>query len=111
MRCNDGGWNYGNRTDGRHTELPSYPETTALALLGLQGRSDVGASVSLAAKQLREGVSPMATAWLNIALRLHGQAVDAAPDREPSSDVLITALEALGAPEGNHRLLKTGATL
>jgi hypothetical protein len=109
VRCTDGGWNYGNRTDGRHNELPSYPETTALALLGLQGRADVGSAVDLGARQLREGASPMAAAWLNIALRLHGKDLDAPPDREPSSDVLITALEALGAPEGNHQLLKTGA--
>jgi hypothetical protein len=110
VRCRDGGWNYGNRTDGRHSELPSYPETTALALLGLQGRSDIGASVDLAVQQLREGVSPMAAAWLNIVLRLHGKTLGAPADREPSSDVLITALEALGAPEGNHRFLKTGAS-
>jgi hypothetical protein len=110
VRCQDGGWNYGNRTDGRSNELPSYPETTAIALVGLQGRGDIGVSIDLAAKYLREGVSPMATAWLNIALKLHGRAVEAQQDGEPSSDVLITALEALGAPEGNYRLLKTGAS-
>src|SRR5262244_2330884 len=35
-RCSDGGWNYGNRKV-LGAELPSYPETTALALLGLAG--------------------------------------------------------------------------
>jgi hypothetical protein len=110
VRCQDGGWNYGNRTDGRSNELPSYPETTAIALVGLQGRGDIGASIDLAAKYLRDGVSPMATAWLNIALKLHGRAIEAQADREPSPDVLITALEALGAAEGNYRLLKTRLT-
>jgi hypothetical protein len=109
VRCQDNGWNYGNRTDGRGNELPSYPETTALALIGLQGRTDIAPSLDLAAKYLATGASPMATAWLNIALRLHGKSVDTPPDRDPSPDILITALEALGAPEGNHRLLKTGA--
>ncbi|HEY4362000.1 MAG TPA: prenyltransferase/squalene oxidase repeat-containing protein [Bryobacteraceae bacterium] len=109
VRCIDGGWNYGNRTDGRNNLLPSYPETTALALVGLQGRTDIGASLDLALKYIRDGASPMAAAWLNIALRLHGKSVDAPTDTDPSQDILITALEALGAPEGNHRLLATGA--
>jgi hypothetical protein len=110
VRCTDGGWNYGNRTDGRGEPLPSYPETTALALVGLQGRGDIGASLDLAVKRLREGVSPMAAAWLHIALRLHGVQIEPSQDAEPSSDILITALEALGAAEGNHHLLKTGAS-
>ncbi|MGH9721297.1 MAG: prenyltransferase/squalene oxidase repeat-containing protein, partial [Bryobacteraceae bacterium] len=33
-RCSDGGWNYGNRRVLGH-DLPSYPETTAIALYGL----------------------------------------------------------------------------
>ena len=37
-RCSDGGWNCGN-PNVLNFDLPSYPETTGLALLGLQGRS------------------------------------------------------------------------
>jgi len=51
--------------------------------------------------------SPLADAWLTIALRLNGaEPPQAAGD--PTPDVLITALEALGAPGGNYTLLKTG---
>ena len=38
-RCTDGGWNYGT-PNMLYVDLPSYPETTALALLGLVGRSE-----------------------------------------------------------------------
>src|SRR5262249_41074294 len=40
VRCPDGGWNYGSRV-AIGIDLPSYPETTALALVGLQGRKDL----------------------------------------------------------------------
>lgn len=108
VRCQDGGWNYGNRT-ARGEELRSYPETTALALVGLQGRLDLGASLDLAAGMLRETTSPLARAWLAIALRLNRVEVNAPLAHSESDDLLVTALEALGAPEGNHPLLRTAA--
>ena len=117
VRCADGGWNYGNRT-ARGDELRSYPETTGIALVGLQGRAEVGRSIDLAGKMLRETASPMARAWLTIAMRVNGifpgaHNVDArnvdAHDSKVSADVLITALEALGDPDGNHSLLKVTA--
>src|SRR2546423_1157271 len=46
-RCSDGGWNYGNRKV-LGTDLPSYPETTALALLGLSGNPALDLSAPLA---------------------------------------------------------------
>lgn len=107
VRCVDGGWNYGNRT-ARGDELRSYPETTGIALVGLQGRPEVGATLDLAARMLRETASPMARAWLTIAMRVNGIFVDV-HEAKPTPDVLITALEALGAPEGNHSLLKVTA--
>ena len=106
VRCRDGGWNYGSRA-ALGEDLPSYPETTALALIGLQGHPDLAVSLDRAARMARETHSPLASAWLAIALRLHG--VDsAAPSGELSPDVLITAIEALGAPGGNYRFLETG---
>ncbi len=56
---------------------------------------------------LRETSSPLARAWLRIALRLHAEEVPSLPDGAPSSDILITALEALGSGE-NYRFFKTG---
>lgn len=109
IRCKDGGWNYGSPwTLGQ--DLRSYPETTALALLGLQGRPEAGSSLDLAKNWLRDTPSPLARAWITVALRLHGVAVpDALSDlKGPGSpDLMVLALEALGAPGGNYGLLKT----
>src|SRR5581483_7057170 len=44
VRATDGGWNYGNRT-ARGEDLRSYPETTGIALVGLQGHKDLGQSI------------------------------------------------------------------
>jgi hypothetical protein len=96
-RCSDGGWNYGNRKV-LGAELPSYPETTALALIGLAGRSDLSAPLALAARYARETRSPLAKAWLRVALRSHSMPVDS-PDGQPLSpdDVVINALEIIAA--------------
>jgi len=110
VRCRDGGWNYGNRT-ARGEELRSYPETTALALMGLQGRSEIGSALDLGARMLGETNSPLARAWLTIALRVNraplNAGVNVAQADTSCEDVLLTALEALGAPEGNHHFLST----
>ncbi len=108
VRGVDGGWNYGSpRALG--VELPSYPETTALALVGLQGNQNLGNAFALAQQMMLTTPQPLARAWLAIALRLHGQE---APEiaSEPSRDIMITAVEALAAREGNWKLLKTGGT-
>jgi hypothetical protein len=118
VRCSDGGWNYGSRA-ALGVDLPSYPETTALALLGLQGRAlqgralqgkaGVGDLIDLAARLLPESASsPLARAWLTIGLRLYGRSPADLPAPKPSPDISITAIEALAAPEGNYHLLKTG---
>jgi hypothetical protein len=109
VRCKDGGWNYGSPwTLGE--DQRSYPETTALALLGLQGRAEAGSSLDLAKSWLQNTPSPLARAWITVALRLHGVAVP--EDLSPlpgagSPDLMILALEALGAPGGNYGLLRT----
>jgi hypothetical protein len=111
-RCSDGGWNCGN-PNVLDYDLPSYPETTALALLGLQGRrkEELAEPLALAARFRAQTRSSLARAWLVIALRCHG--IDeqrAGAEASTSNDVMLTALEALGHPEGNYRLLRTGAT-
>ena len=87
--------------------LGSYPETTALALLGLQGHPGISNSLALAARSARETLSPMARAWLDVALRLHNIEPPANP-APVTPDILITAIEALGATGGNFLFLKTG---
>jgi len=109
VRCKDGGWNYGSAW-ARGEDQRSYPETTALALLGLQGRSEAASSAALAKRWLQETSSSMARAWITIALRLHGIEVPETPKPSKGSgspDLMVVALEALGAPDGNYRLLNT----
>jgi hypothetical protein len=106
VRCRDGGWNYGSRAV-MGGDLPSYPETTALALLGLQGHGDLSQSLERAGQmaldqQQEKGAkevnapSPLARAWLRLALRLHGVKVDL-PLGTPLRDVVVTAIDAIGA--------------
>jgi hypothetical protein len=107
VRCGDGGWNYGSRA-ALGVNLPSYPETTALALIGLEGHADLGSSLELASRMARGTGSPLAAAWLAVALRVHGVDAPAHADDGVSADVLITAIEALGSPGGNYAFFKTG---
>lgn len=109
-RCSDGGWNCGN-PNVLNFDLPSYPETTALALLGLQGRSQQELASPLAvARRLRlDTKSSLAKAWLSIALRCHNENLKQPESSPVSNDVMLTALEALGHPDGNFALLRTGA--
>jgi len=111
VRSRDGGWNYGSPA-ALGVDLPSYPETTALALVALQGRNDLGKAFDLAARQIRETPSPLARAWLTIAMRLHGIKPPALVG-DPPADLMITALEALADPAGHHKVMQTplaGAT-
>lgn len=106
VRSKDGGWNYGSRA-ALGVELPSYPETTGLALVGLQGRSETAPFLGEAVKLAGETKSPLAKAWLAIGLRLNG-VEPPPPSGDVTPDLLITALEALGTAEGNHKFLRTG---
>jgi hypothetical protein len=109
VRSRDGGWNYGSPA-ALGVDLPSYPETTALALMALQGRhdltKDLGKAFDLARRQMGETPSPMARAWLTIAMRLHGMKPEELSGG-PQSDLMITGIEALAAPEGNYRFMQT----
>ena len=109
-RCSDGGWNCGN-PNVLNFNLPSYPESTGLALIGLQGRpaNELAAPLKAARRFRAETKSSLAKAWLAIALRLQGENPEAPPDdSRPSSDIMLAALEALAHPDGNYRLLGTG---
>jgi hypothetical protein len=104
VRGKDGGWNYGSRA-ALGVDLPSYPETTALALLGLQGHEDLAQSVARATQMVSDPLqgaekSRLSRAWLRIALRLHGVSVDLPAElklTQPLRDVVITALDVIGA--------------
>lgn len=107
-RCADGGWNFGNRSVYK-INLPSYPETTALALLGLQGRPyvELRSPLELARRLARE-TRGIARAWLAICLRNYGLDPGPPPERDnpTRTDLMLAALEALGAPRGNAHLLR-----
>ena len=98
-RCSDGGWNYGNRKV-LGTELPSYPETTALALLGLAGNHalDLAAPLSVAQRYWRSTRSPLAKAWLRVSLRSHGVSLEPHETTPLApNDITINALEIIAA--------------
>jgi hypothetical protein len=99
VRCRDGGWNYGSRAV-LGEDLPSYPETTALALLGLQGHANLSKSIELAKGMALDRRSPLARAWLRIAFRLHGVDSVPLPLGTPLRDIVVTAVDALGAGSG-----------
>ncbi len=110
MRCSDGGWNFG-RSTGFGISLPAYPETTGVALVGLQGalqgRVDLAKSLDLAEKLAGDRASPLARAWPRIALRVHGRSAPEPSSDPPPADLHELALEALAAPEGNHSFFRT----
>jgi Prenyltransferase and squalene oxidase repeat len=108
-RCSDGGWNCGNPNVFNY-DLPSYPESTALALLGLQGcgATELVGPIAVAQRFRTETKSSLAKAWLGIALACLGDPAKApAEDTRTSPDIMLAALESLAHPDGNHELLKT----
>jgi hypothetical protein len=68
----------------------------------------LGKAFDLGLRQIGETPSPLARAWLTIAMRLHGVKPPELTG-DPSADLMITAVEALAAPEGNYKLMQTGA--
>jgi hypothetical protein len=108
VRCADGGWNYGSHA-ALQVDLVAFPETTALALIGLQGHPDLGKSLDLAARMAAETPSPLARAWLTIALRLHGAAVPQSTVEIASSpEIMIAALNIIA--EEKPQFFRTGGT-
>jgi len=112
-RCSDGGWNAGTPVTLSY-DLRSYPESTALALLGLQGRriQEFPQALEIAESMHRSTKSSLARAWLAIALRAYGrQPADPSEDISSSRDILLTALQALGHPAGNYHLLQIASQI
>lgn len=104
-RCGDGGWNYGSRA-ALGIDLPSYPETTALALLGLQGNreADLAAPLRHAFHLWQNSRSRWSRAWLAISLRAFGTDLPREPADQPvARDLVLNSLEILAAPEGGFR--------
>ncbi len=72
--CRDGGWNHGaSRALGYETD--SYPETTGMALLALDGVAFPGLSKALAraGRHLEQCRSAQASSWLELGLLAHGK--------------------------------------
>ena len=107
-RSPDGGWNYGN-SRVLEAPLPSYPETTGVALIGLQGSSlmkDADRALAVAERHRAGTRSRLAKAWLTISLRNYGKNIVLDGPDEPGEDLMIVALEALASPNGGHQWLK-----
>lgn len=98
-RCVDLGWNYGNKRVLEEV-LPSYPETTGIALVGLFAAGKAtGEELRAAARVFAQAKGAYAQAWLSIGLRLHGVEAPytASEAVHPSGNVALTALEVLAA--------------
>jgi len=79
-RCDDGGWNHGTaRSLGQGAA--SYPETTGLALLALNGlpAASLKASIDRAESHWAGGVPVEARAWLELGLLANGHPIVEAP--------------------------------
>lgn len=109
-RCSDHGWNYGNKRVLGET-LPSYPETTALALLALaqQTQVDLKRSLDAAALMHQQSKSSYASSLLTLALRLHSRPATytlATDTPHPSRSIPLAALEILAlSPEPRKAFL------
>ena len=77
--------------------MPSHPETTALALMALDGHAAVrwGEMLDRVARLWRETASPLARAWLGACLmQYRGERPRASePDACQSNDILALAVE------------------
>lgn len=106
-RCRDGGWNYGNRRVRGH-DLPSYPQTTALALLTLKrcGGIDLQPSLKRAQQFWADPSLPrLARVWLALALRELGCPV--ALEEVPTGigqpiETITVALESVACSPGGY---------
>ena len=103
LQCADGGWNYGTASVNA-VDLRGYAQTTAIALVGLQGESSELAEPGLRFLRRSFPVEPggLTTAQSLLAFRLHG-------DRD-STGAALDALETIARrrsvprPAGRRRM-------
>ena len=95
-RCRDGGWNYGNRRV-LGADLPSYPETTALALMALDGHTLVewGDALTHVERVWQGSASPLARAWLAACLLQYRGVRPVSTGPCDTGDILVAAVEAI----------------
>jgi len=95
-RCRDGGWNYGNRRV-LGADLPSQPETTALALMALDRHAEIrwGEMLDRVERQWHQTSSPLARAWLGACLLQYRGERPESPCRDLGGDILVRAVEAI----------------
>jgi hypothetical protein len=95
-RCRDGGWNFGNRRV-LGADLPSYPETTALALMALNGHAAVqwGAALDGVGRAWQKTRSPLARAWLSSCLLMYRGVRPETANAMEGNDLLVTAIEGI----------------
>ncbi len=107
-QCRDGGWNYGNkRVLGE--DLESFPECTALALIGLCRRkgTQVERGIQRAQEDWRRAPRGLAQALLRIAFRMHGVTFDDRPVVvNERTETTVLALSLIGDADGAWRLWK-----
>jgi hypothetical protein len=82
------------------------PDTCGPALMALQGSDEGHKLFEMAQHWAAETRSPMTRAWIKLGLRLNGAEVADPEKSEIPKNLMVVALEVLGALEGNHRLLK-----
>lgn len=72
-QCDDGGWNYGNASV-YDVDLRGYAQTTAIALIALQGERTrlVGPALDFLRRQWRREPGGLTVAQALVAFRLHG---------------------------------------
>ncbi|MCZ2153369.1 MAG: terpene cyclase/mutase family protein [Bryobacterales bacterium] len=104
-RCASGGWNYGAPT-ALKIGADSYPETTGMALLGLQGMTDaVPGALAVARRMLDSKPHANGVSWLQLGLAASDQAAEAGEEEAiECRNCLDYALRviALAAVGGNH---------
>ena len=109
-RGRDGGWSAGN-PNVLNVDVPSYPETTAIALIGLQGRrtEDLAGPLAVARGYYQDRQPALASAWLQIALRCYGDSPRPPMENVGAlSDIYLCSLQAIGHPDGNHQFFRCG---
>jgi hypothetical protein len=109
--CADGGWNHGS-SKALGYDAGSYPETTGMALLALEGipAQKLTRSFKTAERHLAETRSREAASWLQLGLAAHHQPVISKQFDHPPRNVQETALSCLAdmAREGRNVLLMRG---